>query len=174
MTNLELINQYLYRAWKGNKLIYKLPSEMFQSFTISPYDIDKEIEKYLKLSEAAQLSYWRETSKHVGITLNVINATLEPLVKRIFGEPFKEFLIDNKLSETFANYAFSQQAQKWRRNQNYGIFADNLNDYVKQCTPTYYIYRCWLWRDVDEINGIDLNDKWMNEMRKILLKDFHF
>ena len=82
MTNLEVINKYLYRAWRDNKLNYNLSQEMWNYTSIIPDMMHKYIENYLKAPKLQQLRYYTEPYEAISATTNVINATLSPLMLR--------------------------------------------------------------------------------------------
>ena len=92
MTNLEVINKYLYRAWRDNKLNYNLSQEMWNYTSIIPDMMPKYIEDYLKAPKLQQLQSFSHSSKAISVTINVINATLSPLMVKIFSKAFKAFL----------------------------------------------------------------------------------
>ena len=92
MTNLEVINKYLYRAWRDNKLNYNLSQEMWNYTGIIPDMMPKYIEDYLKAPKLQQLQSFSHSSKAISVTINVLNATLSTLMVKIFSKAFKAFL----------------------------------------------------------------------------------
>lgn len=173
MTNLEAINKYLYRAWRDNKLNYNLSQEMWNWTGIIPDMIPKYIENYLKAPKLQQLRYYTEQYEAISTTTNVINATLSPLMSKIFSKAFKAFLKEEDVYDEFIRYAFSESAKKWRKEQHYdNINVGDLSEYLNQCTFTYYIYRAWLWSSVIDLNGSNLNDKWFEKINQILMEEF--
>lgn len=175
MTNLEVINKYLYRAWRDNKLNYNLSQEMWNYTGIIPDMMPKYIEDYLKAPKLQQLQSFSHSSKAISVTINVINATLSPLMVKIFSKAFKAFLKEEDVYDEFIRYAFSESAKKWRKEQHYdNINVGDLSEYLNQCTFTYYIYRAWLWNSVMDLNGSNLNDKWFVKINQILMEEFKF
>lgn len=173
MTNLEVINKYLYRAWRDNKLNYNLSQEMWNCTGIIPDMMPKYIENYLKAPKLRQIRYYTEPYEAISITTNVINATLSPLMSKIFSKAFKVFLKEENVYDEFIRYAFSNDSKKWRKEQHYdNINVGDLSEYLNQCTFTYYIYRAWLWRSEIHLNGSNLNDKWFVKISQILMEEF--
>ena len=173
MTNLEVINRYLYRAWKSKRLNCKLHRTMWSSGNVSPLEAHELIKDYLNLSTERQLLRWSDCNRAITNQIKIINTTLDPIVKNIFSKAFEQFLREENIYGNFIQYAFSEDAQNWRMLQ-YGddIKMDNLTDYLNQCPPMYYVYRAWLWRAVPSFNGSEINHKWFNKIHKILLEDF--
>lgn len=160
MTNLEKINQILFRELKGSKY----------------WNSKHRLWRYCKAEYNTQIAYWMSIQMlHEIQWLEGANVITKKIVNEIFKQEFIEFLKKEKVLDIATRIICSQEAREWRTDViGHNFTCDNLDDFIDFYNPRFYMVRAWQWSRISGVNGYDLNQKWIGEIEKILKKEYKF